>query len=165
MRLGTILVMPKRLTLRVNGEARVVEVEPQTPLLYVLRNDLGLCGPKFGCGMQQCGSCMVLIDGAARMTCLLPVSAVEGQEIVTIEGIGTPETPHPIQQAFIAEQAAQCGYCTNGVIMAAKALLDRNPNPSESQIREALKAVLCRCGTQSRVIRAVQRAAKELAKP
>ena len=156
--------MTKRITLRVNGRNTTVEVDPQTPLLYVLRNDLGLNGPKYGCGQQQCGACMVLIDGEARSSCMFPVEKAEGREIVTLEGLGTPTKPHPIQAAFIAEQAAQCGYCTNGMIITAKALLDKNPNPSEEEIRSFMRPVLCRCGTYGRVVKAVQRAAKEMAK-
>ena len=149
-------------TLRVNGAARDVSVDPDTPLLYVLRNDLELNGPKFGCGLAQCGACAVLVDGKEVRSCVMPVSAVKGA-IETIEGLGTPEKLHPLQKAFIEEQAAQCGYCSNGMIMSAKALLDRTPKPTEAQIRKALAANLCRCGTHNRIVRAIQKASKEVA--
>ncbi len=143
----------------VNGQQRDVAVDPGTPLLYVLRNDLGLHGTKFGCGLGQCGSCTVLVDGKAVRSCMLPVQAVAGQEVTTIEGLGSPEHPHPLQAAFIDEQAAQCGYCTPGIVMTAKAVLDRSPRPTETQLKEALAEVLCRCGTHDRVVRAVMKAA------
>jgi nicotinate dehydrogenase subunit A len=148
--------------LRVNGERKTVAVEPDTPLLYVLRNDLELNGPKFGCGLAQCGACSVLVDGKEVRSCVTPVSAVKGQ-VTTIEGLGSVEKLHPLQRAFIAEQAAQCGYCGNGMIMTAKALLDRTPRPTEAQVRKALGANLCRCGTHNRIVRAVLRASKEVA--
>jgi len=152
--------MSRVLTLHVNGKAARVRVDdPRMPLLYVLRDDLDLHGPRFGCGLGQCGACTVLIDGAATRSCITPVASVAGKRIVTLEGLGTPERPHPIQQAFIDEQAAQCGYCINGMIMQSKALLDRNEHPTEAQIREALADNLCRCGTHLRIVRAVQRAA------
>lgn len=148
--------------LRVNGVTKTVSVEPDTPLLYVLRNDLELNGPKFGCGLAQCGACTVLVDGRTVRSCVAPVSAVAKAQITTIEGLGTLEKPHPLQRAFIEEQACQCGYCGNGMVMAAKALLDRNPRPSERDIKQALNGHLCRCGAHNRIVRAVQRAAKEL---
>ena len=143
----------------VNGQAREVAADPETPLLYVLRNDLGLTGTKFGCGLGQCGSCTVLVGGQAVRSCMLPVQAVAGQAVTTIEGLGSPERPHPLQAAFIEEQAAQCGYCTPGIVMTAKAFLDQTPRPTEAQLKQALDGVLCRCGTHDRVIRAVMRAA------
>ena len=155
--------MAERLTLRVNGTTRTVEVERDTPLLYVLRNDLELNGAKFGCGLAQCGACTVTIDGQAVRSCATPVSAVGDKAIVTLEGLGSLEKLHPLQRAFIHEQAAQCGYCINGMIMTAKALLDRNKRPSETDIRTALADNLCRCGTHNRIVRAIQRAAKEMA--
>ena len=148
------------ISLKVNGVSRSVPAEPDTPLLYVLRNDLELNGAKFGCGLSQCGACTVLIDGKAVRSCVTPVSAVASSEITTIEGLGSIDKPHPLQQAFIDEQAAQCGYCTNGMIMSAKELLDRNPRPSEADVREALAGNLCRCGTHNRIVRAVLRAAQ-----
>ncbi len=149
-------------TLKVNGASRSVPAEPDTPLLYVLRNDLNLNGAKFGCGLAQCGSCTVLIDGKPARSCVTEIGSLAGAEIVTLEALGTIERPHALQQAFIAEQAAQCGYCTNGMIMTAKALLDRNPRPSETEVKEALAANLCRCGSHNRVVRAVLRAAQEM---
>jgi nicotinate dehydrogenase subunit A len=143
----------------VNGQAREVAADPETPLLYVLRNDLGLTGTKFGCGLGQCGSCTVLVGGQAVRSCMVPVQAVAGQAVTTIEGLGSPERPHPLQAAFIEEQAVQCGYCTPGIVMAAKAALDQTPRPTEAQLKNALDGVLCRCGTHDRVIRAVMRAA------
>ena len=143
----------------VNGQQRDVDVDPDTPLLYVLRNDFGLHGTKFGCGLGQCGSCTVLVAGRAVRSCMLPVQAVAGQEVTTIEGLGSPERPHPLQAAFIEEQAAQCGYCTPGIVMTAKAILDQTPRPTEAQVKEALVEVLCRCGTHDRVIRALMKAA------
>ena len=148
------------LTLRVNGTSREVETDdPDIPLLYVLRGDLGLTGTHFGCGLAQCGACTVLVGGRAVRSCLAPARSVVGQEIVTIEGLGSPERPDPVQAAFIAEQAAQCGYCTAGMVMGARALLARTPRPSEQQVRDALAGNLCRCGSHARVIRAVLRAA------
>jgi nicotinate dehydrogenase subunit A len=142
----------------VNGTSHDVDAAPDTPLLYVVRNDLGLTGPKFGCGLGQCGACMVHIDGVAVRSCRTPLSAVHGP-VTTIEGLGTPERPHPVQQAFIEEQAAQCGYCINGMIMATAALVARNKQPTREQIRSTLNANLCRCGTHMRIVRAVERAA------
>jgi len=148
------------LKLNVNATARSVELDdPETPLLYVLRNDLGLTGTHFGCGLSQCGACTVLIDGRATRSCVMPASAVQARAVTTIEGLGSPERPDPIQAAFIAEQAAQCGYCTSGMIVAARALLQQNAHPTEAQVREALAGNLCRCGSHARVIRAVLRAA------
>jgi len=145
--------------IKVNGVSRSVPAEPDTPLLYVLRNDLELNGAKFGCGLAQCGACTVLIDGKAVRSCVTPISAVATSEITTIEGIGSLDKPHPLQRAFMEEQAAQCGYCINGMIMSAKELLDRNPRPTEQDVRTALAGNLCRCGTHTRIIRAVLRAA------
>ena len=155
--------MTERYNLQVNGSARAVTVEPDMPLLYVLRNDLELSGPRFGCGLSQCGACTVLIEGRPTRSCVTPVSAVGAKAVVTLEGLGTAEKPHPLQKAFIEEQAAQCGYCANGMIMSAKALLDKTPKPSDAQIRKALTANLCRCGTHNRIVRAVLRASKEVA--
>ena len=150
------------ITLRVNGKSRTLDVEPDTPLLYVLRNDLELNGPKFGCGLAQCGACTVLVDGKPVRSCVTPVSAAAKGQVTTIEGLGTPERLHPLQRAFIEEQACQCGYCGNGMVMSAKALLDRNPRPSEAQIKAALDGHLCRCASHNRIVRAVQRAAQAL---
>ncbi|HET7265315.1 MAG TPA: (2Fe-2S)-binding protein [bacterium] len=148
------------LTLRVNGAARTVDLDdPAEPLLYVLRNGFGLRGAKFGCGLGQCGACTVLVDGRPVRSCVTPARALAGHEIVTIEGLGSPARPDPVQAAFIAEAAAQCGYCTAGMVVAARALLRENPHPNAQQIREALAGNLCRCGTHTRVIRAVMRAA------
>jgi nicotinate dehydrogenase subunit A len=145
--------------LHVNGSERESHAEPETPLLYVLRNDFKLKGTRFGCGLGQCGACTVIIDGKPVQSCDVPVSAVAGKQITTIEGIGTLENPHPLQRAFIAHQAAQCGYCASGIIMAAKALLDQNSAPSEADIRAALERNLCRCGTHVRILRAIRAAA------
>jgi nicotinate dehydrogenase subunit A len=144
------------LKLHLNGKSHEVYAEPETPLLYVLRNELKLKGARYGCGAGLCGACMVIVDGQAVQSCDVPVSAMAGKSITTIEAIGSPEQPHPLQQAFIREQAAQCGYCVSGIIMAAKALLDRNPAPTEPQIREALAGNLCRCGTHTRILRAIR---------
>jgi nicotinate dehydrogenase subunit A len=146
-------------TLMINGAARSVTVEPDTPLLYVLRNDLKLNGAKFGCGQAQCGACSVLIDGVERRSCVHPISAAaKGRRITTIEGLGSTENPNSLQRAFILEQACQCGYCSNGMIMAAQALLLRNPKPSEAEVKQALEGHLCRCGAHNRIVRAVLRA-------
>ena len=142
----------------INGEGHDVTAAPETPLLYVLRNDLGLSGPKFGCGLGQCGACMVHIDGAAVRSCTTPLSAATRGPITTIEGLGTPDKPHPVQQAFIDEQAAQCGYCINGMIMATAALVAKNKSPTNQQIRSTLNGNLCRCGTHMRILRAAERA-------
>src|SRR5437899_4685056 len=150
--------------LRVNGRAVTVDSwDPAQPLLYVLRNALGLHGPKFGCGLGQCGSCTVLIDGKTARSCMVPVRQAAGRTITTIEGLGSPERPDPVQAAFIAEQAAQCGYCTAGMVMTSRAFLQQTSRPSELQIREALAGNLCRCGSHERVIRAVMRAASAMA--
>lgn len=149
----------RRFALRVNGADHLVEGEPQTPLLFFLRNDLSLNGPKFGCGLGECGACTVLIDGIAARACALPVRLAEEREIVTLEGLGSSAGPDPVQQAFIDAQAAQCGYCINGMIMTAKAFLAVNPAPSEAQVREALRYNLCRCGTHVEIARAVMLAA------
>ncbi len=149
------------ISLVVNGKKHTVDASPDTPLLYVLRNDLGLNGPKFGCGLAQCGACTVIMDGAAVLSCATPLAKAEGRTILTLEGLGSMDKPHPIQKAFIEEQAAQCGFCANGMIMKSKVLLDRMPNPTEREIRQALEPNLCRCGTHNNIIRAIQRAAKE----
>ncbi|MGY2044619.1 (2Fe-2S)-binding protein [Pseudomonas pergaminensis] len=146
--------------LEVNGQKSEVSAMADTPLLLVLRNDLQLNGPKYGCGLGECGACTVIIDGVAARSCVFPLSGAAGREIVTLEGLGTRQAPHPVQQAFIDEQAAQCGYCLNGMIMTTKALLDRNPNPSEAEVRNALSGNLCRCGTHIEILRAVLRAAR-----
>ena len=154
--------MMSEVTLRVNGEDRAVAVDdPDMPLLYALRDDLQLRGPKFGCGLGQCGACSVLIDGEATRSCLTRAADAAGKPITTLEGLGSPERPSRVQAAFIAEQAAQCGYCSNGMIMAATALLARVPHPDENTVREALANYLCRCGSHVRVLAAVQRAARE----
>ena len=147
-----------RISLKVNGKTQVVDVDPETPLLYVLRNDLQLNGPKFGCGLSQCGACTVIMNGNAIRSCVTLVSAVQNQPVTTLEGLGSTKKMHKIQQAFVDEQAVQCGYCINGMIMTSKALLDKNPKPSDSQIKEALAGNLCRCGTHTRILRAVKRA-------
>lgn len=148
-----------RISLRVNNQTKVVDTDPTTPLLYVLRNDLELHGPRFGCGLGQCGACTVIMDGNAVRSCSVPVSSAQNRSITTLEGLGTLAHPHPLQAAFIEEQAAQCAYCMNGMIMTAKVLLDKNPHPTDDQITQALNGNLCRCGSHLRVIRAVKRAA------
>ncbi len=149
-----------KLTLRVNGRTRDVESDdPDVPLLYVLRNDLGLTGAHIGCGLAQCGACTVLVGGRAVRSCVTPARSVGSRDVTTIEGLGTPDRPDPLQAAFIAEQAAQCGYCTAGMVVTARALLASTPRPSERQVREALAGNLCRCGSHARVIRAVLKAA------
>jgi nicotinate dehydrogenase subunit A len=155
--------MPQTYRLRVNGAARDVVLEGDTPLLYALRNDLELSGAKFGCGLAQCGACTVIVGGTAIRSCRTEVRTIADREITTLEGIGTEANPHPLQKAFIAEQAMQCGYCINGMIMSAKALLDRNPRPSEGEVRESLAGNLCRCGSHNRIVRAILRASKEMA--
>ena len=145
------------LTVHVNGRAHSVDVDPATPLLYVLSDDLGLHGPKFGCGLGQCGACAVIVNGKAIRSCVTPVSTIGTSEVTTLEGLGTPEKPHPIQQAFIEEQAAQCGFCLNGVIVSAKAYLDQNPKASDDEVRQALSNVLCRCFTNVRMLHAIKR--------
>jgi nicotinate dehydrogenase subunit A len=150
------------ITLRVNGQSHKVAVDdPNMPLLYALRDDLGLRGPKFGCGLGQCGACCVIIDGQAARSCITPAIDAQAKEITTLEGLGDPDRPSRVQAAFIAEQAAQCGYCTNGMIMTATALLSRKPHPTEGEVRDALAANLCRCGSHVRVLAAVLRAARE----
>jgi nicotinate dehydrogenase subunit A len=149
-----------KLTIRVNGRTREVETDdPSVPLLYVLRNDLGLTGTHFGCGLAQCGACTVLVGGRAIRSCVTTARSVAGRDVITIEGLGSPDQPDPLQAAFIAEQATQCGYCTAGLVVAARALLANTPRPSEQQVREALAGNLCRCGTHDRVIRAVLKVA------
>ena len=150
------------ITLRVNGRAHSVDVDPSTPLLYILRNDLGLQGPRFGCGLGQCGACAVIIDGVATRSCVTPASSVKG-EITTLEGLATGGALHPLQQAWIDEQVPQCGFCQNGQIMTAKALLDRNPHPTDAQIREGMARTLCRCMTYYRVQAAIKRVARAVA--
>jgi nicotinate dehydrogenase subunit A len=155
----TATAEPTRLT--VNGTEQEIAADPATPLLSVLRGTLGLTAAHFGCGANQCGACHVLVDGHAVAACDAPLWSVAGKDLTTLEGLGTPERPHPLQRAFIAEQAMQCGYCVSGIIMSAAALLKRNPNPTEQQVREALDRNLCRCGAHNRMVRAVLRAAKE----
>ena len=151
--------MPRQIDLTVNGRSVSVVVEEETSLLSVLRNNLGLVGTRFGCGLEQCGCCIVLVDGTPEKTCTRPVWSVAGKAITTIEGLGTPAQPHPLQQAFLDEQAGQCGYCLSGILISAKALLDRNPSPSRAEIALALDGNICRCGTHNRIIRAVEKAA------
>ena len=150
------------LNLNVNGTPRQVDVDPDTPLLYVLSDDLQLNGPKFGCGLGQCGCCTVIIKGQAVRSCITAVSTVNGAEITTLEGLGSLEKPHPIQQAFVDEQAVQCGFCLSGVILTAKAYLDRNPKANETEIRNAMSGVLCRCGVNTRMLKAIGRYARGL---
>jgi nicotinate dehydrogenase subunit A len=151
-----------KISLRVNGKSQAIEAEPDMPLLYALRNDLRLNGPKFGCGLAQCGACTVILDGNAIRSCVTPISAVQNKSVTTLEGLGSTKKMHKIQQAFVDEQAAQCGYCINGMIMSSKALLDKNSKPTDSQIKEALAGNLCRCGTHIRILRAVKRASGQL---
>jgi nicotinate dehydrogenase subunit A len=146
-----------RISLKVNGKSRAVEADPNTPLLYVLRDNLELHGPRFGCGLGQCGACTVLVDGNSVRSCMLPASAAQNKSVTTLEGLGSVAHPHVIQAAFVEEQAAQCGFCMNGMVMGAKALLDKNPHPTVSDIKRSLNSYLCRCGTHLRVIRAIQR--------
>lgn len=150
------------ITLTVNGSPHTLDVDPDTPLLYVLGEDLQLNGPKFGCGLSQCGACTVLLDGEPIRSCVTPVSDVAGHEVVTIDGLGTPEQLHPIQQAFVDEQAAQCGYCLSGPMLYGKAFIDQNPNATEAQISEALSGLICRCHTHVRMVRALVRYAQEV---
>lgn len=147
-------------TLNVDGQTQVVEVDADTPLLYVLRNELDLKNPRFGCGLAQCGACTVIMDGDAIRSCVTPVTDAEGHEITTLAGLGSPEKPHPVQQAFIEETALQCGYCLNGWVMTSAAFLDKNPNPTDAEIREALTGIKCRCATHMSYLRAVKRAAQ-----
>lgn len=149
--------MMKRISLKVNGREHALAVDPETPLLFVLSDELGLKGPKFGCGMAQCGTCTVILQGQVVRSCVMPVKAVGAREVTTLEGLGTPDNPHPIQQAFIEEGAAQCGFCLSGVILTAKAVLDANPRASDQEIREALGGVLCRCFAHLRMLRAIKR--------
>jgi len=149
------------INLTVNGHAHAVDVDPATPLLYVLSDDLQLRGPKFGCGLGQCGACTVIANGRTIRSCVTPIGTVKGAEITTLEGLGSVDRPHPIQQAFIDEQAAQCGFCLSGVILEAKALVDSNPNPSARDIQQALSNVLCRCFVHTRMLRAIKRYARE----
>jgi nicotinate dehydrogenase subunit A len=153
--------MVDRLALRVNGREETVSASGDTPLLYVLRNDLGLNGPKFGCGLAQCGACAVLQNGVEIRSCVTPVASAVGSEITTCEGLGTPDKLHPLQAAFVTEQAAQCGYCISGMVIAAAALLKQNPKPSLAEIKSGMDGHLCRCGTHLRIMRAIERAAKE----
>lgn len=153
--------MSQTLALTVNGQSASVTVDdPQMPLLYALRNELNLKGPRFGCGLAQCGACTVHVDGEAVRSCVFPVSNAVGKRVVTLEGLGTPERPHPVQAAFIAEQAVQCGYCLNGMIMQSAALLAKTPRPTEDQVKQELVSNICRCGTHPRVVAAVMRAAR-----
>ena len=145
------------ISLRVNGASHNVDADPSTPLLYILSDDLGLRGPKFGCGLGQCGACAVIVNGRAVRSCVTPVSTIGAADVTTLEGLGTPERPHALQQAFIDEQAAQCGFCLNGVILHAKAYLDRSPKASDADVRQALSTVLCRCFTNVRMLRAIKR--------
>jgi len=149
-----------KLSLKVNGRLYALDIDPSTPLLFVLNDELGLRGPKFGCGMAQCGACTVILRGQVVRSCVMPVNAVGKDEVTTLEGLGTPDKPHPIQQAFIDEGAAQCGFCLSGVILTAKAVLDEKPNASDEEIREALGGVLCRCFTHVRMLRAIRRYAE-----
>jgi nicotinate dehydrogenase subunit A len=154
--------MSQNFTLRVNGTTRNVNVEPDTPLLYVLRNDLELNGPRFGCGLSQCGACTVLVEGKPTRSCVTTMVALGNKPVTTLEGLGTAAKPHPLQKAFIEEQAAQCGFCIPGMIMRAQALLQRNPSPSQAEIRKYMNTNLCRCGTHMRILRAVERAARAM---
>jgi nicotinate dehydrogenase subunit A len=155
-------VFVSHISLKINGQSHAIDVEPDCPLLYVLRDNLALNNPRFGCGLGQCGACTVLVDNRAVRSCMLPVSAVAGKEIVTLEGLGAQGGPHPVQKAFIAEQAFQCGYCLNGWVLTAKALLDNNPNPTDEQMRGAFESLVCRCGSHVRIFAAVRRAADEM---
>jgi nicotinate dehydrogenase subunit A len=160
-RLTTEIAIMSRISLTVNGKPRMIDVDPSTPLLYVLRNEFQLNGPKFGCGMSQCGACTVLSEGRTVRSCSVSVSSMQNRKVTTLEGLGSSAHPGFLQNAFVEEQAAQCGYCANGMIMTAQALLDRNVNPSDGEIKQALNANLCRCGTHVRIVRAVKRAAQE----
>lgn len=148
--------------LKVNGRTHSLDVDPATPLLYVLSDDLDLKGPKFGCGLGQCGACTVIVRGQAVRSCQTPVRSVAGSEITTLEGLGTPETPHPLQRAFVQEQAAQCGFCLSGVMLTAKALLDRNPKASDADVRKSMTGILCRCASHARMLSAIRRYANEV---
>jgi len=149
------------MSLKVNGRAHVITADSDCPLLYVLRDDLKLNNPRFGCGLGQCGACTVLVNNVPMRSCQLPVSFAVGKQIMTLDGLGTPENPHPIQEAFIQEQAFQCGYCLNGWLMSAKALLDKNPNPSDRDLMNAFESLVCRCGSHIRILAAVRRAAQQ----
>ena len=153
------------LQILVNGAARSTPAAPETPLLYVLRNDLGLAGTRFGCGTEQCGACLVLVDGVPRYACTLPVGDVAGKSVTTVEGLAREEKPHALQRAFLAENAAQCGFCSSGMLMRAAALLAANPAPDARAVKEALEPQLCRCGSHNRIVRAVLRAARDAGKP
>jgi nicotinate dehydrogenase subunit A len=153
--------MPSKVSFHLNGQPVTLEVEdPQMPLLYALRDDFGLHGPRFGCGLAQCGACTVHLNGSAARSCVIPISVVSGGSVTTLEGLGTPEKPHPLQRAFVEEQALQCGYCINGMIMQAADLLNRKKHPSETEIKTELANNLCRCGTHLRIVRAVKRASE-----
>ena len=151
-----------KISLRINGKNQTIDAEPDMPLLYALRNDLQLNDPKFGCGLAQCGACTIIMDGNAIRSCVTPVSAAQNKPVTTLEGLGNTKKMHKIQQAFVDEQAVQCGYCINGMIMSTKALLDKNPKPTDGQIKEALAGNLCRCGTHIRILRAVKRASGQM---
>ncbi len=151
-----------RASLKVNGQTQVVDVDPECPLLYVLRDNLSLNNPRFGCGLGQCGACTVLVDNRAVRSCLLPVSRAAGKEIVTLEGLGTQDHPHAVQASFIEEQAFQCGYCLNGWVLTAKALLDKNPSPSDAEMRSAFESLVCRCGSHMRIFAAVRHASESM---
>ena len=155
--------MAERITHNVNGKSQTIDADPDMPLLYALRNDLGLSNPHFGCGLAQCGACTVHVDGEATRSCVTPVGSLNGAKVVTLAGLGTPDKPHPVQTAFVAEQVPQCGYCLNGWIMTAAAMLAKNPKVSDGQIRDGLAGLKCRCGTHMAIMRAVKRAAKEMA--
>lgn len=155
--------MTKRVSLNVNGASHAVDVDPDMPLLYALRDDLKMSNPHFGCGLAQCGACTVLVDGEPTRSCQTPVASVEGRRIVTLTGIGTPEKPHPVQQAYVEEAVPQCGYCVNGWILTAAAMLEKNKTPTDAEIREGLAGLKCRCGTHMAILRAVKRAAKIMA--
>ena len=150
------------MNLTINGQPHTIDVDPTTPLLYVLSDDLALRGPKFGCGLGQCGCCTVLIKGRPVRSCITPVSSVDGADVTTLEGLGTIDKPHAIQKAFVTEQAMQCGFCLSGVILTAKAALDLNPRATDAQLRQALASVLCRCGTHTRMLKAIKRYAEEV---
>ena len=152
--------MSQRITLRVNGKTATIDADPDMPLLYALRDDLGLRNPRFGCGLAQCGACTVHIDGVASRSCATPVSLADGREVTTLEGLGTADKPHPVQQAFIEEDVPQCGYCISGWVMTAAAFLEENKAPTEAEIRDALSGLKCRCGTHMSILRAVKRAAE-----
>jgi nicotinate dehydrogenase subunit A len=154
--------MPEKYTLNVNGKTQTVEADPDMPLLYALRNDLGLNNPQFGCGLAQCGACTVHMDGNAIRSCVTPISSVGDAKVVTLSGLGTPEKPHPLQAAYVEEEVTQCGFCVNGWVMTGAAFLNRTKNPSEAQIKEALTGIKCRCGTHMSIMRAMKRAASNM---